>query len=180
MALGDQTREIPKLGVAIRMRGPFPRLPVGLQTVPRAFEQSGDGPRSRDVVVGESVGRVVLVQVKRRRFRVARVVGSMSATSAVTRPGRSSSADAGLRLRDMDSLGGPHPPLPGCPHVAQAGMNGQSATIGSQTQKQVAISDLACLRGRPLPPAPLIQFRRHDPILAPKARDRRGLSHAPL
>ena len=43
-----------------------------------------------------------------------------------------------------------------------------------------AIPDLACLRRRPLPSSPLIQFRRHDPVFAPKARDRRRFSHAPV
>jgi hypothetical protein len=42
------------------------------------------------------------------------------------------------------------------------------------------MSELAGLCRRPLSSSPLIQFRRHDPVLPPKPTDHRRRAHAML
>ena len=166
------------------MRGPFPRFPVGLQTVPRALEQGGDGSRTHGMaLLGERVGQLrrALTGPAQRRLRVAprRRLDQRQQRREQGRIARRQRPPAPARA--TDPLGGPHPLPPGRPHVAQAGMNRRSRQSGrARHHAHAAIPDLACLRRRPLPSAPLIQFRRHDPVLAPKARDRRRFSHAPV
>src|SRR5512145_2070644 len=74
MARRDQAGEVPKLGVAIRMRGTFPRFLVGLQTVPRALEQGGDRPRTHGMaLLGEFVSQLgrALTGPAQRGLRIA-------------------------------------------------------------------------------------------------------------
>ena len=123
-------------------------------------------------------------------IRSARVSGEPRAPGSPrkrchSRKSRRSSARASRQNRfaagATDPLGGPHPLPPGRPQVAQAGMNRRPRQSGCASHHaHAAIPDLAGLCRCPLPSSPLIQFWRHDPVSAPKARDRRRLSHAPF
>lgn len=182
MAFREQAREVPKLGVAIGMRAPFLRFLVGLQTVPGALEQGGDRSRTHGMaVLGQFVGqlRCALAGPAQRRLRIAarRRLDQRQQRAEHGRIARRQRPPA--RAGTTDPLGGPHPLPPGRPQVAQAGMNRRPRqSCRACDHAHAAIPDLACLCRGPLPSSPLIQFRRHDPVFAPKARDRWRFSHA--
>ena len=166
------------------MRRAFPGLPVRLQTVARLLEQARDGARTDAMVLpgeGGSQLRRTLTGPAQRRFGLAagRRLDEGQQRGSQQWIGRRERPPAPTRPTDLRRGSAPRPRRG--PQIAQARVDGRPREPRRpRHDTHPAMPEITRLRGRPLSAAALIQFGRHNPILAPDACRGRRLSHALL